>query len=246
MGDIRNCIAALSPDSPAVDAFQYRFTEGRFAGHVVGNLMMAATTQATGSFIKAIEQASAMLGARGKVVPPTLHPVKLVSEVDGRRVEGQVAVATSNGRISYVALQPSDAEAYPEAVELLSTADQIVLGPGSLFTSVIPSLLVEEVRRAFIDSKAQKIYVCNIASHGETVGYDACSHLASIYAHLGKDSVDVVVFHEGRPPVTGGTVKVDAEALAGMGVKVVGADLIPDDLSARHEPSLLADILRKL
>lgn len=248
MGDIRNCLAALAPDSPAVAAFQHRFGSGKLEGHVVGNLMMAAAEAETGSFIEAIRQAAKMLNCRGKIVPPTLAKVSLTSEIDGELIRGQVAVATSSGRISYVALDPSAPPAYPEAVHLLENAELVVLGPGSLFTSVLPSLLVPGIKDAYNHASALKVYVCNLtAPVGETGDFDACSHLAALYAHLGEASVDVVVAHEGRTPRSDSpVVRVDRYGLEGMGTKVMVADLLPDDLSPRHDPARLASCLSSL
>ncbi|MCA1838859.1 MAG: uridine diphosphate-N-acetylglucosamine-binding protein YvcK [Actinomycetota bacterium] len=247
MGDIRNCLAALAPDSPTVSVFQHRFPSGRFEGHVVGNLMIAAAAQESGSFVAAIEQAAALLGAEGRILPPTLDPVRLISEVEGQLVEGQVEVATSTGRITFVALDPADPKPFEPAVQALTDADQIVLGPGSLFTSVLPPLLVRELKEALVTAHAQKVYVCNlVAPLGETQHFDAAAHLSAVYAHLGTGSVDVVVAHTGRPPTNGPAVAVDIVALKGMGVLVVGADLLPTDGSSRHDPARLADVLKKL
>lgn len=248
MGDIRNCLAALAPESPAVAAFQHRFPSGRLEGHVVGNLMMAAAEAETGSFIEAIKQAADILACRGKIVPPTLEKVSLISEIEGELIKGQVAVATSSGRISYVALDPPAPQAYPEAIHLLESADLVVLGPGSLFTSVLPSLLVPGIRNAYNQANALKIYVCNLtAPVGETGDFDACSHLAALYAHLGEGAVDVVVAHKGRTPRSDApVVRVDQHGLEGMGTKVIVADLLPDDLAPRHDPVRLASCLSTL
>lgn len=248
MGDIRNCLAALAPPSPTVDIFQHRFSTGSLEGHVVGNLVLAAVTQETGSFMTAIEYAGQMLGTRGRIVPPTLDPVRLVSEVEGERVEGQVALATAAGRVNFVGLDPPNPKAFPEALELVADADHIVLGPGSLFTSVIPPLLVPDLRGAFLSSTARKIYICNITSPpGETEGFDAGAHLDAVFAHLGPESVDVLVAHAGRRP-SGEALEVAAQAGAveEMGVEAVTADLLPDDQTPRHDPERLGAVLRKL
>lgn len=248
MGDIRNCLAAVAVDSPMVDVFQHRFPSGKFRGHVVGNLMIAAAQRETGSFIDAIRQAARMLGARGRVVPCTLDTVKLVSEVEGELVEGQVAVAQASGRISYVALDPPDPKAYPEALELLKSADQIILGPGSLFTSVLPNLLVPEIGEALAASRARKVYVMNLAAPpGETSGFDACAHLAAIYGHVGGEAVDAVLGHSGRRPRTAAPlVEWDQEGLESMGVEALTADLLPDDAAPRHDAARLAASLASL
>lgn len=247
MGDIRNCLAALSPSADVVEMFQHRFPDGELAGHVVGNLIIAAITQMTGSFTDAIGQVSRLLGSTGTVAPPTLDLVTLVSRIDGRQVLGQVAAANADGRIERVSLTPKDPAANPVAVDLLMQADQIVLGPGSLFTSVIPPLLVPDVALAFKDSKAVKVYVCNLTSPpawsiGETAGFDACAHLEALYGHIRGATVDVVVTDRGGP----GMVGVDVAQLEGMGVKVVVADLMPISKAPRHHPVRLAKALGDL
>lgn len=248
MGDIRNCLAALAPASPAVDVFQHRFKGGRFDGHVVGNLMIAAATTETGSFITAIDQAAASLGSRGKVVPPTLEPIRLISDSADGGVEGQVAVATMTERIERVRIEPSDPKAYAGALDLLSSADQIILGPGSLFTSVLPPLLVPGVAEAFRDAKGLKIYICNlVAPPGETSGFTASAHLRALIDHVGPRCVDVMVMHSGRPPRTKvPRVDIDSEALEPMQVRLVWADMLPPDGAPRHDPSALAAVLARL
>lgn len=246
MGDIRNCLAALAPESDAVDVFQHRFPSGRLEGHVVGNLIMAAVAQETGDFIAAIRHAARMVGSRGRIVPPTLDSVKLMSEIDGEVVEGQVNVATSPGKITAVFLDPPDPKPYFEALDLIDSADQLLLGPGSLFTSVLPPLLVPELKDALVRSRAKKIYICNlVAPPGETADFDAAAHVAAVFAHLGPEAVDVIVFHRGRPPLSESpVVEADESELTAMGVEVVVADLIPEDRSPRHDPERLASVLK--
>lgn len=248
MGDIRNCLAALAPDSPTVEVFQHRFSGGPMDGHVVGNLMLAAVTQESGSFMTAIAYASELLESKGRIVPPTLETVRLVSEVEGKTVEGQVALATSSGRVNFVRLDPPKPKALPEALELLTEAEQIVLGPGSLFTSVLPPLLVPDLREAFVEARCRKVFVCNVAAPpGETGGFDAAAHLAAVFAHLGPDAVDVVVVHMGRTPERGVVpVDVDEEALRAMGVEIATGDLIPESGAPRHDSERLAEVLRSL
>ncbi|MEO7803100.1 MAG: uridine diphosphate-N-acetylglucosamine-binding protein YvcK [Actinomycetota bacterium] len=246
MGDIRNCIAALAPPSEMVDLFQHRFPDGELAGHVVGNLIITAITQMRG-FTDAITEVSRMLGSTGTVVPPTLDLVTLVSTIDGHEVVGQVAAANADGRIERVSLEPENPLANGAAVDLLIDADQIVLGPGSLFTSVIPPLLVPDIAQAFKDSKAVKVYVCNLTAPprwgiGETAGFDACAHLEALYGHIRGATVDVVVADRGGP----GMVSVDVAQLEGMGVKVVVADLMPLPHTPRHDPVRLAKVLQDL
>lgn len=247
MGDIRNCLAALAPESAMVEVFQHRFSHGPLKGHVLGNLLITAAAEETGSFSEAVRLAGDLLGVRGRVVPPTLEAVRLVAEIDGQIVEGQVALATTQGRISYVRLNPAEPKAFPEALELIAEADQIILGPGSLFTSIVPNLLVPAVREAISYSSAKKVLVCNLAApSGEAQHFDACDHLAAILAHGGTHCVDVMVVHEGRSIIGGQAVRVDRAGLEGMGVEVVSADLLPAELTPRHDPSKLGEVLRRL
>lgn len=248
MGDIRNCLAALASNQTEADIFQYRFPSGELEGHVVGNLWLAAVAQRTGSFIRAIDLASEMLACRGRVVPPTLESVKLISEVGDRLIVGQVNVATANGLINYVSVDPPDPEAYPEAVSLVASADQIILGPGSLYTSVIPPLLVPGVNEALRKSNGMKIFVCNIAAPpGETEHFDAAAHLAALFSHVGDGVVDVMIAHAGREPLSEAPpASVDIAAIERLGVKTVLADLLSDDGEPVHDPLRLAEVLKTL
>lgn len=247
MGDIRNCLVAVAPDSPAAGLFQYRFAGGGLDGHVVGNLVIAARALETGEFMSAVEYAGELLGSRARIVPPTLEPVRLVAEAGGRLLEGQVAVARAPGPISRVRLDPAHPKAHPGALDLLAAADQIVLGPGSLFTSVLPSLLVPEVREAYLAAKARKVLVCNLtAPPGETHGLDAAGHVAAVRSHVGEGAVDTVVVHRGRPPAGSRPVALDAQGVRSLGVEVVTGDLLPDDGTPRHDPHRLAAVLRGL
>jgi uncharacterized cofD-like protein len=248
MGDIRNCLAALADNETAAEVFQYRFPSGDLEGHVLGNLWLAAVTQISESFITAIERAAEMLSCRGRVIPPTLEPVKLISEVEGELIVGQVNVASAEGLINYVSLDPPDPEAYPEAIELIASADQIILGPGSLYTSVLPPLLVPSVNEALRVAEGKRIFVCNIAAQtGETTHFDAAAHLAALFAHLGDGVLDVMVAHSGRDPIGDSPLaSVDIAAIERLGVNTFLSDLVPDDLEPVHDHVRLAEALRKL
>jgi uncharacterized cofD-like protein len=248
MGDLRQCLASIAGSSQMVDLVQHRFPSGPLEGHVVGNLIVAAVAQQTGSFMAAIEVLAELLGSRGKVVPSTLEPVRLVCEVRGNRVEGQVAVANVDGPIAHLELDPEDPKAYPGAVELLNGASRVVLGPGSLFTSVLPPLLVPGIRETFLACSAQKFYVCNlVAPPGETAEFDAVSHLQAIQEYVGADAVDVIVAHRGRSPHTQALeVDVDVERLESLGPRVVTADLLPPSRASRHDTLRLSEVFRDL
>jgi len=237
-GDLRKCLVALSdPGSLWVDAFEHRFTAGELEGHALGNLMIAGLAATSGDFEVALAEAGRLLGAVGRVVPATREPVVLkavVRAADGEGaadVEGQVAVANS-GRIAGVSLVPADAQASQAALAALDNADQVVIGPGSLFTSVLAVVAVPGIRDALAATRARKVYVCNLRVQSpETAGYDVAAHVDALRAH-GLD-VDVVVCHPGALP------------LGGVSVRVVERPVARAD-SASHDPDLLAAALSDL
>ena len=237
-GDLRKCLVALSdPGSLWVDAFEHRFTAGELEGHALGNLMIAGLAATSGDFEVALAEAGRLLGAVGRVVPATREPVVLkavVRAADGEGaadVEGQVAVANS-GRIAGVSLVPADAQASQAALDALDNADQVVIGPGSLFTSVLAVVAVPGIRDALAATRARKVYVCNLRVQSpETAGYDVAAHVDALRAH-GLD-VDVVVCHPGALP------------LGGVSVRVVERPVARAD-SASHDPDLLAAALSDL
>jgi uncharacterized cofD-like protein len=249
MGDIRNCLAALAPDSATVELMQHRFSSGSLENHVLGNLIVAAVVETTGSFMDGVTYLGELMGSRGSVLPPTLETVRLVAEAGGERIEGQVAVAQASGEISRVELDPPDPKAFPDAIDLIAAADVIVLGPGSLFTSVIPPLLVPDIAEAYVASKATKVYVCNlVAPPGETANFDATAHVQALENHVGSSPViDICIAHAGRKPATDApVVDVDEPELAALGVRSVTADLIPASGAARHDPERLGSAIANI
>lgn len=204
-GDLRRCLVALAdPDSPWTTAFEHRFDGGDLDGHAFGNLVIAGLAEGTGDFELALAEAGRVLGAAGRVIPATREPVTLKAEVraaDGNgasSIEGQVNVQESAG-IARVWLVPSDPAPPDAALEALAAADQVVIGPGSLFTSVLAVVAVPAIREALAATPGRKVYVCNLRpQHPETAGYDVAAHVDALCAH-GLE-VDVVLCHPGALP----------------------------------------------
>lgn len=252
-GDIRNCLVALADAEPLMkELFDYRFNgEGPLAGHNFGNLFIAAMSEIMGDFELAVKESSRVLLVRGEVLPATLDDCTLGALLtDGREVLGETKVGGSTSRIERVFLRPADPRPLPEALHALAEADAIVLGPGSLYTSVMPNLLVDGVADAIAASEAVKIYVCNVMTEpGETQGYTAQDHLAAIFRHAGPDVVDWIIvnnapisdammqkyLHEGAEPV-----KWDGKILESMGVRVVEAPVASQAELVRHDPDAIA------
>ena len=182
-GDIRRALVALANgDSPWPGAFRYRFGAGDLEGHSLGNLILAGLTEVTGSFEAALEEAAKLLDVRGVVLPATSAPVVIKAVSEQGEVEGQVAVERA-GRISAVTLIPDDVEPPPAVPAAIAAADQIVIGPGSLFTSVIAACLPEATRRALREATGTVVYVCNLRENPETVGFDVSAHVDALEAH---------------------------------------------------------------
>jgi uncharacterized cofD-like protein len=253
-GDVRNCLVALSAGAnPLAAVFQHRF-EGAdgLAGHAVGNLVLAALAQRLGDFGRAVAAAGALLGARGRVLPASDRPVHLVARLeDGRLVRGETSIARAGGRIEEVRLaRPADAPR--EAIEAVLSADVVVLGPGSLYSSVLASLVARGMPEALRATAATRVLVVNLLTQpGETDGYSASDHLRAVKRHLG-DVVDVALVHRGPLPGPiaathaaegAGPVEVDRAELEALGAVPVLLDLLaPGDL-ARHDPHKLARAL---
>lgn len=242
-GDIRNCLVALARDSDLSALYQHRFRSGALTGHTVGNLLIAALTEIRGDFAAAVAEAGRLLGSVGQVFPCTTELVALNAEVEGGLVTGQVAVARSKAPIHSVFLEPAEPKAHPAAVEAISTADQVVLGPGSLFTSLIATLLVPGIRDAVLRTSARRVFVCNARMQkGETEGLDAVAHVEALIAHIGRGALDSVIVQSPAVPTDG--VVADSATLAHRGVEVVSAD-VADDTGA-HDPARLAAVLSSL
>jgi len=252
-GDIRACLAALSADEGLLTKlFQYRFREGEeLEGHSFGNLFIAALSGVTGSFQEGILDAGRVLGIRGQVLPSTAQDIVLVADKEmasaGKavRVEGESRITEGPGRIHRVQIEPSDPRAYPLTLQAILNADMIVIGPGSLFTSVLPNLLIPEITSAIRTSKAFKVFVCNVATQlGETDHMDCCDHLAAIEAHIGSTLVDLVVVNNNlESNLPDGIEAVDPTLDGSCPVPQYVADLIDPTNPTRHNERVLAEIL---
>lgn len=230
-GDLRRCLVALADDSLWTAVFEHRFSAGELEGHAFGNLLIAALADYTGDFEVALHETGVLLGLEAKVFPATREPVVLKADVEGVSVEGQVAVSNA-GRISGVSVIPPDARTPEGALEAIAHADQIVIGPGSLFTSVLAVVAVPAIRDAIADAPGRKVYVCNLRPQvPETDGYDVAAHVAALAAH-GLD-VDVVLCHPG------------ALSMGDIDVVCVEEPIAAADLS-EHDPVLLAAALARL
>jgi uncharacterized cofD-like protein len=253
VGDARNCLVALSDGlNPLASLFQHRFEGGPLDGHTVGNVVLTALEQRLGDLPSAIAAAAELLGSRGRVVPGTGDPVELVAELaDGRVVRGERAIPAARGDVASLRLA-RPASAPPEALEAIRRADLVVLGPGSLWTSVIASLLGGGVAEALRDTRATRVLVVNLFTQpGETDGYCASDHVRAVHGALG-DVVDVALVH--RPPLPGDAiaafaaqgarpVEVDRAAFDALGVVPVVTDLFAPGELGRHDPQKLARAL---
>jgi uncharacterized cofD-like protein len=244
-GDLRKAMLALAdPAAEVRELFAYRFERGDLAGHNLGNLALAALTDLRGGFAEALEEASRWLRVRGQVLPATLVPVRLCGRVDGRRVEGQVAIMTATGRVESVWLEPRRPAAVPAAVLAVREADLVLLGPGSTFTSVVPNVLVPELGAALVEASERLVYICNLeAQAGETTGFAPESHLAAILDHCPGLRVHTVLCQ--RPPDPAAAAR-ELRAFAELGASVVHAELAADDHPGRHDAARLATALKEL
>jgi uncharacterized cofD-like protein len=259
-GDIRNCLIALADAEGSMTALlQHRFRaeSGTLQGHSVGNLLIAAMTQITGDFEQAVKEMSKVLAIRGRVLPSTLTHVNLCAEMeDGSCVQGETAIVTHPARIRRMHLQPPDPPIPPEVIEAIRQADVVVLGPGSLFTSVIPNLLVPAITDALHATDAIRIYVCNVMTQpGETDHFTASDHVRAIEAHTGKRVFDYVLVNTRMPRPellaryreSGQEVVIpDLDRIRAMGYKVVTGDFISESDYVRHDPVRLAEAILRL
>jgi uncharacterized cofD-like protein len=257
-GDLRNCIVALADDESLVNQlFQYRFDRdgSDLKGHSLGNLFITALTQVTGSFEQAVLEFGRVVNIRGRVMPSTLENIELCAElVDGTKVHGESKISGDKAPIRKVYLQPEAPAAYEPALEAIVNADLIILGPGSLYTSVIPNLLVSGVVDAIRWSRGTTVYACNVATQrGETDHFTATDHIRAVVEYLGRGNLDYAVVNSNRasaeaikPDLGVQAVLVDGQITIYDGVKIVGADVISDTNPLRHDPAKLSQVLVSL
>jgi uncharacterized cofD-like protein len=244
-GDLRKAMLALAdPDAEVRELFAYRFERGDLAGHNLGNLVLAALTDLRGGFAEALAEASRLLRVSGQVLPATLVPVRLCGRVDGRQVEGQVAIMTATGRVESVWLEPRRPAAVPAAVLAVREADLVLLGPGSTFTSVVPNLLVPELAAALVEASERLVYICNLeAQPGETTGFAPEAHLAAILDHCPGLRVATVLCQR---PADEAAAAREVRSFAELGAAVVHAEVAADDHPGRHDAARLATALKEL
>ncbi len=255
-GDIRNCLVALADAGPLIrDLFQYRFEDGQgLKGHSFGNLFITALSKVTGDFEKAIVESSRVLAIRGRVIPSTLEKVTLVGEfMDGTSLEGETNITDAAKPLRSIRLKPEECHAHPEALDAIESADLIILGPGSLYTSVLPNLLIADIGTALVNSDAYKVYIQNMMTQpGETDHLSAWDHVRVLLEHtdpriLNACFVNSAVIPEelvakyrekGAQPV-----EMDLEKIRTKGYDVIEGDILSVDGQVRHEPVALAQLV---
>lgn len=258
-GDIRNVLTALADVEPSLsEMLKYRFPNGTgLAGHSLGNLILAAMTDITGDFVAGIRELSRVLAVRGRVLPAANQAIALNAEmIDGTIVVGESAIPQAGQRIKRVFLEPEQVEALPEAVQALQEADAILVGPGSLYTSIIPTLLVPKLAQAVKESDAVKIFVCNVMTQpGETDNYKVSDHLEAIQQHVGEHLFDYVIVNDGEiPPQVqdryaeqgARAVHLDLDEVTKRGYKVIADSLVLFRTYLRHDAEKLSHHIYQL
>ena len=258
-GDIRNCIVALSQDEALLSRlFQHRFSKGSgLEGHSFGNLFLAALTSITSDFSEAVRLSSEILTTRGRIYPATTSNIELEALMtDGTRVRGETKITASKGRIKELFLDPADVEPLPQTLQAISSADLITIGPGSLFTSLIPNLLVHGIARAIVDSPALKVYICNLMTQAnESLDRTAADHIRALDAHAQARIFDYALINsklvsegmKAKYALEGAAqVEADMDAIEKLGVKPVLGDYLGEGEVARHATDRIARDLLNL
>ena len=256
-GDIRNVIAALSDVEPYLEKmFQYRFDSGEVKGHPVGNLMIAAMTDIHGDFSTAVKVMSRILNVRGTVLPTTNDIATLNAVLsDGEIIRGESSITKAGGVIDHVYITPSRVKPNEDVLKAIEEADYIIMGPGSLYTSIIPNLVISNVSEKIRESKAKKIYVCNVMTqHGETDNYSVCDHIVAINKHVQENIFDLVIansrefddsilskYHKEKQE----PVKIDHEKIEALGIKLIkNNDVgIVDNNTIRHNADKVSELI---
>ena len=261
-GDIRNCILALADTEPLMeDLLQYRFTEGSLKGQCFGNLFLAAMAGISENFEDAVQKMSSVLAVKGKVLPVTLDDMKLVAELEnGEIIEGESKIPSEvivrNTRIKKIAIKPIDAKPLEEAIKAINNADVIIMGPGSLYTSIIPNLLVKGIPEAICKSPAKKVYISNVMTQpGETDGFKVSNHLKVLMDYGVAENIDYVIANNGIIPSdikekyakeNAELVVLDYENISNLNVNVIEADLIKiTKRYVKHNAEKLAELIMK-
>ncbi|WP_186786147.1 YvcK family protein [Paenibacillus agilis] len=258
-GDIRNVLTALADVEPSLsEMLKYRFHQGSgLAGHSLGNLILAAMTDITGDFVAGVRELSRVLAVRGRVLPAANQAVLLKAEMaDGTIVEGESNIPKVGKRIKRVFIEPHDVRALPEAVQALKEADAILIGPGSLYTSIMPNLLVPELAEAVLNSQAVKLFVCNVMTQpGETDNYTVGDHLDAIQEHIGHQLFDYIIVNDGEiPPQVqdkyaekgARAVHLDLEEVKSRGYQVIADSLVLFRTYLRHDADKLSHHIYQL
>ena len=255
-GDIRNCLTALSNDEAMLtQIFQYRFGEGAgLNGHTLGNLLITALADITGSFEEAVAESGRVLAVQGRVLPSTLHDVRLVADKTNVeeniqvRVTGESQIPKTEGKITRVWLEPNNPLAYPPAIQAILNADLIIVGPGSLFTSILPNLLVPDLAEAVKASRATKFYICNVATQtGETDGFSSADHIRTIEKHLNQHIFDLVICNQKQNinlPDGADWVRLDENLTEDY--STYASDLVDPISPWRHDSGRLAQVIMDL
>ena len=255
-GDLRNCLVALADTEPLMEKlFQYRFEgDTTLAGHSFGNLFIAAMNEVTGDMETALKESSKVLAVKGRVIPASKEHVRLDAIMtDGTVVEGESQIPEAHKKIRRVRLFPKKVAAVPAAIEAIESADAIILGPGSLYTSIMPNLLVDGVANALKKSKAIKIYICNVMTQpGETDNYTAAQHAKAILDHTGHGAIDYVLVNSTTIPeekwrnTKSKPVKIDEDKVNALGMGLIKADLMSASEVGRHDPDKLCAAVMKI
>ena len=252
-GDFRQCLIALADAEPLMkQLFDHRFKEGSLDGHSFGNLFIMAMADVTGNFEHALRESGKVLAVKGNIVPSTLQDVTLVASINGSNVEGESKIPKQNGRISQVFLKPDHPQINPEATQAILNAELVVVGPGSLYTSILPNLLVEGMVEAIKASPALKVLVCNLASQqGETDGYGVDDYIQVVRDHVGGNLFDFVLVNSNHSHMpTGGQAQVvfrPDDAMRHPEVRFIAADVVNVRIPSHHDSDKLARaIMRKV